>query len=417
MKNVGKYLQKYAEPFARLSIELPFVFDNVVVIPAFDEGQAFLEQKNFAQGGSNLVIVVVNAPEQEVDQSRLDRTKLLLEYIYKEMIILWKNDLGMALLKNEKIGYSLFVVDCVSIGRRIPDKMGVGMARKIGADIAVNLIYSAQIRSRTIFSTDADVQIPDGYLKSIDGPDLRISGYTFPFSHNPDYGFDMAMQLYEFSLHYYVVGLKYAGSGYAFHTIGSCLAFDVEAYAKVRGFPKRAAGEDFYLLNKLAKVGVIKSLARPVVKIAGRGSDRVPFGTGPAITKIAGLESPLEQYRFYNPAVFKCLKIFLQSLWRYWKTNGSDVVFNEYNEQIVGALRGIGFYSVLYKLRGQAKSQEQFLRASYDWFDAFKTLKFIHYLRDNFFSSVLIGELHGGEFVSELVKQYPALFKHELAVQ
>ena len=48
--------------------------------------------------------------------------------------------------------------------------------------------------------------------------------------------------------------MKYARSPYAFHTIGSTMAVSANHYAKVRGFPKREAGEDFYLLNKLAKV-------------------------------------------------------------------------------------------------------------------------------------------------------------------
>ena len=63
------------------------------------------------------------------------------------------------------------------------------------------------------------------------------------------------------SLRYYVAGMKYARSHLThFHTIGSTMAVRASYYAKVRGFPKREAGEDFYLLNKLAKVGTVLEL-------------------------------------------------------------------------------------------------------------------------------------------------------------
>ncbi len=72
----------------------------------------------------------------------------------------------------------------------------------------------------------------------------------------------LATQLYELSLRYYVAGMKFARSPYAFHTIGSSMAVSPVHYARVRGFPKREAGEDFYLLNKLAKLGSVLELDR-----------------------------------------------------------------------------------------------------------------------------------------------------------
>ena len=45
------------------------------------------------------------------------------------------------------------------------------------------------------------------------------------------------------------------------------------------GFPRRNATEDFYILNKLAKVGSIARLAGTPVILEGRLSDRVPIGT------------------------------------------------------------------------------------------------------------------------------------------
>ena len=65
-----------------------------------------------------------------------------------------------------------------------------------------------------------------------------------------------------------MLGLGFAGSPYAYHSVGSTLAVRAEAYAIVRGVPKRAAGEDFYLLDKLAKVTPIRVLTGEPVAIS-----------------------------------------------------------------------------------------------------------------------------------------------------
>ena len=113
---------------------------------------------------------------------------------------------------------------------------------------------------------------------------------------------------YEQALRYYVDGLRYADSPYAFFTIGSILIFNTAAYAKVRGFPKKSAGEDFYLLNKLAKIGRIAFLSNSCVELTSRLSTRVPFGTGPAVQQIMTLSENNSPYCYYSPAVFDELK-------------------------------------------------------------------------------------------------------------
>ena len=62
---------------------------------------------------------------------------------------------------------------------------------------------------------------------------------------------------------YYVAGLAMAGSRYAHHSLGSTIAVHAKTYAAVRGYPKRSAGEDFYLLNKICKLAPVERLAGP----------------------------------------------------------------------------------------------------------------------------------------------------------
>src|SRR6185295_2791724 len=100
-----------------------------------------------------------------------------------------------------------------------------------------------------------------------------------------DAALDGAHALYEVRLRYDVLGLASAGSPWAMHAIGSTLAVGVEAYAAVRGFPRRMAGEDFHLLAKLAKIGRVVRAGGEPIRLRSRSSDRVPFGTGAAVAR------------------------------------------------------------------------------------------------------------------------------------
>ena len=91
---------------------------------------------------------------------------------------------------------------------------------------------------------------------------------------------------YEIFLRYWVLGLQYARSPYAFHSIGSTIVTTADGYLAVRGMNRREAGEDFYFLNKLAKTGPIRQIRETVVYPSARISRRVPFGTGAAVEKI-----------------------------------------------------------------------------------------------------------------------------------
>src|SRR5690606_34714388 len=77
-------------------------------------------------------------------------------------------------------------------------------------------------------------------------------------------------------------------------------ALHVKSHAAARGFPRRAAGEDFHLLRKLAKLGPIEVPAVPPVRVRSRRSDRVPFGTGPSVDRLLQGAEPC----LAAPAVF-----------------------------------------------------------------------------------------------------------------
>ena len=139
-----------------------------------------------------------------------------------------------------------------------------------------------------------------------------VAAAVFPFRHepSPDPHVTRATALYELSLRYYVAGLAWAGSPYAFHTLGSIFAVTTDAYAAVRGFPRRDAAEDFYLLNKAAKIGNVARVASAPVRIRSRVSDRTPFGTGASV----GRATMTTERVFYAPECFVGLRSVLESL-------------------------------------------------------------------------------------------------------
>lgn len=370
----SQYLTKYAEPEANLAPSLPEVFQNVLVIPAYRESISEVEA-SFSKLTDLLVILVVNSPDP-IDPA----SKQLLA----DIKLSWQ-PLSTRHCYQTPNGTIVYVVDRVT--RPIPAKEGVGRARKIGADLAAHFIAEQRITSNWIHLTDADAVLPEDYLdrsmadKESSATAFRLYGFRHDFDN------DLAAALYEFSLIYYPLGLAYAGSPYGFPTIGSTIACHVDAYIKVRGFPPRAAGEDFYLLNKLRKIG--RFYFDPAqIQLSSRRSERVPFGTGPALKKIDELPDPLAA-QFYHPQVFQLLKEFLGVLHMSQSVHDLEKLFsNEIAQQFVTEQKLLPLLA-----RQQKQSEAVYHKFVNDWFDGFKTLKFIHLAREQAYPSVTFPEL------------------------
>lgn len=339
------YLDRYAAPEAGAAPTFAREYESVLTIPAFDEPEDFLARTLPPGARDVLVVLVPNVPDSlDPADPAFDRTRKLCRLAGR-----------FDAARN---------IDVVAVGRvetPIPARLGVGLARRIGADVALRYIEAGRIARPIVFCTDADAALPAGYF---DAPrDGGTAAWVFPFTHVSD---DPALREaglgYELSLRYYVNRLAYAGSPFAFHTIGSCLAIDATAYAMVRGFPKRNAGEDFHVLNKLAKVGSVHRLADPVIEIEARASHRVPFGTGPAIARAPdAVESRMD----YAPETFELLRALHE--------RASHGVFEEWPEPIPELLATIGYE--------RFRPPRLDARAFHTWFDALKTVRFVHAAR------------------------------------
>lgn len=380
---INKYLVRYAEVETGLLGEFDkswasgLQFSHALTIPAYKEKSDFFERlaDQHMRQESVLLVVVINQPDTLAAPH--PDNQLLLEKLQSATEHIWHRD-NLWLGKLPGTDSAVLIVNRFS-GRAIPHRQGVGLARKIGADLALALHHHAIVKNPWLYTSDADAWLPEQYFSAPDKhPSSAAAIYPYQHSRGSD-KLSLVTELYEQRLAQYVGGLAWAGSPYAYHTLGSTIAVKAEAYAKVRGFPKRNGGEDFHLLNKLAKVGGIVSLDTPPIQIQTRDSDRVPFGTGPAVSELLQETNPNQARIFYHPQVFSELKSWLDAM---PLSQTTDLINLPLSESTITALQQLSTQEAITRAQQISKHPATYGRHMHHWFDALKTLRFVHGLRD-----------------------------------
>ncbi len=396
MKAIVKYLARYAEPESLAAERLPGEFGHALEIPAYGEEASLFETLASVPRGPDgdvLIVAVLNARADspgeihranQAARERLARTAAASQPLSSEP------PMTLLTLPHAK----LLVIDRARPQSYLPAGQGVGLARKIGCDLILRLRAGGRIASPWIHCTDADALLPNDYFEQLRGrdePETAAALYFFEHRFGAQENLARAARLYEISLRYYVLGLVWAGSPYAYQSMGSCLAIRDTAYAQVRGFPRRNALEDFYVLNKLAKVGEIARLSGAPLKLEGRLSERVPVSTGKALTDLVSSGKRRRPFLLYHPAVFAHLAAWLRVLAAIARWGGdmtkalgklpSGSPFFRAG-LLEDALRRLGAFAAIRDAAGKSKNPETLLRHMNTWFDGFRTLKLIHALRD-----------------------------------
>lgn len=387
---VDDYLEKYGLSYWTLETPLTSGITNAVVVPAvaeFENIKSFL--KSFAMQDatyfdSTLLIFVINNKKSSSDEIKLDNQQTLI-YLRNIMTGQPDDSIGRDILEKD---INFAIIDAASPRKTLSEKDGgVGLARKIGMDAVLNIFDFGYKHKKIILTTDADCTLESNYLTEVinNFNKRELSAAVVNFRHNVS-GDDIlteAIICYEIFLRYYVLGLKYAGSPYAFHTIGSTMVCDYESYIKVEGMNKRKAAEDFYFLEKLAKNVKIETISSTTVYPSKRGSWRVPFGTGQRVNRF--LSKIQNEYVLYDPGSFTVLKDWLEVLNAPGKT---DVEYylnsaKEIHPELVRFLYFQNFEADMINILKNSRTEEQLKIQKSRWFDGFLTLKLIHHLRDN----------------------------------
>jgi hypothetical protein len=340
-----------------------------VVIPALGESQRlFATLDSLARNPARLladfrVAVVVNHREDAPEAEKAD------------------NGATLERLRRGGIPLKLAVIDAASPGLELPAKTGgVGLARRIGMDLALPLLAPGAF----LVCLDADTLVQPDYLPALCNHFARSSagGAVIPFRHQPgdSPAEERAITLYELFLRHYVLGLERAGSPYAFHCIGSAMACTSAAYLKMGGMNARCAGEDFYFLQQLQRTSGIAQVAGTLVHPAARSSHRVPFGTGKSISRI--LQEGEESQSFYRTDCYRILGEWLGLVQRGTELSGSELLAAsaEIAPELAGYLEQAGFPEVWRRLAENSASPERLLIAFHGWFDALKTVRLVHHL-------------------------------------
>ncbi len=347
-------------------------FTAAVVIPALAEAEALpqtLAALNRNPGDfleQTLILIVVNQrsaaaePQKNNNQRTLD----------------WLHSIPYP-------GLNLAWVDAASPGLELPDNDGVGLARKIGFDLVLKHLDPGC--DPLLISLDADTLVAANYLPAIFAHFRTDSaaGVYLPFRHQaaPTLAEEESIRCYELYLRSYLFGLQWAGSPYAFTSIGSALACRAAAYVAAGGMKKKQAGEDFYFLQQLVKTGTLKPLDGTVVRPSPRFSARVPFGTGRTVQ--SEVEDGKRLYLFVSLASFRILRDWLTLVGRSTNLTAVEVLRHaeELSPELGLFLNEIDFAEAWHKLlinNGPAR----LLAAWHNWFDGLRTRQLLGRLEE-----------------------------------
>ena len=386
--SVTRYLSKNLRSEWELEWNETQGIHTVIVVPAICEYENIKNlllslSENSKSGFENSIIIFVINQQVTSNKEVRSNNNLSLEFL---RTLIKKIPIDQNQKKIIEGGINIGLVDASSEGKEFDDKeAGVGIARKIGMDLSLQ-VFDYTISCKKIISClDADCLVQNNYLAEIQKYFSRnnYSVAVVDFEHvipNDEHN-EKGILSYEIFLRHYVAGLLFAKSPFAFHTIGSTIVCDHEAYIKVGGMNTRNAAEDFYFLQKLAKNFKVQRITTTKVKPYSRESWRVPFGTGRSMTNFLFKEKKIS---VFDPNIYIILKDWLSLF-------NSDYLLNpnliqqeskKIHPELYCFLVNRRFNENWTKILNNSKSSKQIDYQRINWFDALETLKLIHHLRD-----------------------------------
>jgi len=289
---------------------------------------------------------------------------------------------------------------------------GVGLARKIGMDEAVRRFEMINEPNGIIVCFDADCTCSPNYLVEIHQhytkhpqTNVALLYYEHPLTGALNSDVYEAIVDYELHLRYYKNALRFADFPFCYHTIGSCITVSSQVYQRQGGMNKRKAGEDFYFLQKIFPLGQIHQITTATVYPSPRSSDRVPFGTGKAVSKILEQKEP-EAYTTYNPQIFIELKPLFGIIPDLYLDAELKFQINRVASNLKHFLEEINFIKEVQNKKENAGSQEMFLKSFFQWFNGFMILKYVHFARDHYHENIKITEA-ANWILGEMLKNTP----------
>lgn len=208
------------------------------------------------------------------------------------------------IIRETKTPFQTLIADNYSPGKRWDRKLhGAGLARKS----AINLLLQQSNPPDILIFMDADTFYPQNYIQSVvqnfsEKP--SIDAIAAPYYHdlNNHDPINRAILRYEIYLRWIAINSLRQSLPFSFTAFGSTISCRTSSYLKFGGMSNNQAGEDFYFLQKVVKKGILATWNPIAVSPSTRLSNRVIFGTGPALA--SGAHKISEQYPLFNPGSF-----------------------------------------------------------------------------------------------------------------
>lgn len=375
--------------FPRIIAEAPAHNTGIiVVVPAFDEPGITNLLDSFAyciQPPCRAeILIVVNAPDNAGEESLLNTRKSA------SAAESWKK-------LNRDLFFDVHVIDGLQLKS---SGWSVGLARKTGMDEAVRRFDLMNNPDGIILNIDADCTVKSNYFEAVysemSGRSDRMACSLY-FEH-PVTGDDFpaeiyrSIKLYELHMRYFVQGISYAGFPWVHHTVGSAIAIKAIAYVKAGGMNRRAAGEDFYFIQKLLPAGGFFNLTSTIVYPSPRVSARVPFGTGPVMSRLT--ESPDAGLLSYNPEAFRELRLFFSMVDGFFceDANAASYNFSNLPPGIRQFISPEELDSRITEIRKNTSGKDSFRKRFFSWFNMFRIVKYLNSVHVTHFAKVPVEE-------------------------
>ena len=364
--NIPKYLQKK-------QIQGPWnfnIFPNkekyelIITIPSYSEYNYLpktlesINEQNYSNLKNVLVVVIVNN-STNVSKNIFDNNKKTLN-----------------LLNTFIANFELRYIDASSYNLSFSaEKAGVGFSRKLMIDLCLPFCNEKTI----ICCTDADTILHPDYI-------YKIHNY---FNHKKTYAVSIgfkhqngktskeqtAINQYENYLYNTAKKIKACGLPYGYVSIGSAMAFSIEAYISIGGMNTKKATEDFYFLQEIAKTWHVDIINDVLVFPSSRISNRVHLGTGYNINKIINGTKSFG----YSNLSFTILKKFVYIIKN--NQNHIDDIINKVqslDNKIYEFLSKKDFKKIL--IKNSTQNVVQFETQILKWFDALKVMQLLKHI-------------------------------------
>lgn len=382
-----KYLSTYTERRCNQSLSQSAnwhsnIGEAIITIPAYKENWDTLKSSLDSLAIGCLphivdVLILINyksEDSQEIKDASLNLYKHIEAYIQDD---------------KSSLRFNLFIKELTG------KKAGVGMARKLLMDCAF-LRFRNENKDGIIICLDADTRVRKGYLSKVlaaFAADNSFEAGSIDFAHPieiVDGEEKNAILYYELHLRYFIGMQRFIMLPYAFQTIGSAMAVKAYAYAKQGGMPVRQAGEDFYFLHKYSKDWKLTDISTTTVIPSPRTSNRVPFGTGRAVLEyLSGGEM---RGTSYNPESFILLGDLLRELEYLVYYNISIYDHKIKSNTLKSFFEENNYKEMIHTICSTTSDNLGRIKKFYAWFDAFKLMKYLHYMRDAGYSNLSISE-------------------------